>query len=183
LTKADWLSCDWPFDMLRHLDGKIDDAAFMRFSVACCRRVWPLITDSRSRAVVEATEAYLAGRLTAEAAQPTLDEWDRAAEAGEVRDLAGGWTNEAIESVCGVGLGHAAQVAKACFESAGYAASEPLRAAGAPQPEITAAWLAAERAERLAQCALLREMFVYLPEGSRGQAERGAPPDGPSTAL
>jgi hypothetical protein len=116
-----------------------------------------------------------------EAAQPTLDEWDRASEAGEVRDLAGGSTNEAMESVCGVGFGQVAQVAKACFESAGYAASEPLHAAGASQPKITAAWLAAERAERQAQCALLRDMFVSLPEGSRGQAEQGAPADGPNT--
>jgi hypothetical protein len=182
LSKSEWLSCDWPFDLLRHLDGKINDVAFMRFSVACCRRVWPLITDPRSRAVVEATEAYLAGQLTAEAAQPALAEWVRADEAGEVRDLAGGLTNEAIESVCGVGFGHAAQVAKACFESAGYAASQPLRATDAPQPEITAAWLAAERAERLAQCAILREMFLYLPDGSRGPPEQGTSADGPSTS-
>jgi hypothetical protein len=177
LSELEWLSCDWPFDILRHLDGKIDDTAFMRFSVACCRRVWPLITDPRSRAVVEATEAFLAGRLTADAAQPVLDEWDRAYEAGEVHDLAGGSTNEAIECVCGVGYGHAAQVARACFESAGYSASELLRAAGAPQPEITAAWLAAETAERLAQCAVLREMFGQLLEKSLGQAETSATPD------
>jgi hypothetical protein len=177
LTVAEWLSCDWPYDMLRHLDGKIGDEEFMRFSVACCRRVWLLIADPRSRAVVEATEDYLAGRLSAGAAQPIFDEWDRAHEAGQVPDLAGGSTHEAIESVCGVGLGHAAQVAKACFESVGYAASEPLRAAGAPQPEITAAWLAAETAERLAQCSMLRELFEFLPERSRGQAEPGAAPD------
>ena len=177
MTEAEWLSCDRPYDMLRHLDGKIADAAFMRFSVACCRRVWPLITDPRSRAVVEATEAYLTGRLTAEAAQPILDEWGRAYEAGEVDDLAGGSTNEAIESVCGVGLGHAAQVSAACFQSAGFAASVPLRVAGTPQSEITAAWRVAEVAERLAQCAMLREMFGYLREGSRAQAEPGAAAD------
>jgi hypothetical protein len=149
--------------MLRHLDGKIKEEAFMRFSVACCRRIWPLLSDPRSRAVVEATEAYLDGQMTAEAAATVLEAWDRAYQHGEVRDLASGTTNAAIESVCGVGFGHAAQVAKACFESAGYAASEPLRAAGASQPDITAAWVAAESAERLAQCQLLRQMFGYRP--------------------
>src|SRR5436305_1926499 len=102
--------------MLRRLDGKLDDKAFMRFSVACCRRIWPLFSDPRSREVVEATEAYLAGNLSAEVASPVIEEWARAYQAGEVSDLAGGSTHEAIESVTGIGFGHAAQVAKACFE-------------------------------------------------------------------
>jgi hypothetical protein len=84
LTESEWLASDWPFDMLRHLDGKLDHQAFMRFSALCCRRIWPLLTDSRSQAVVEATEADLAGQLTAEAAAPILEEWDRAYRAGEV---------------------------------------------------------------------------------------------------
>ena len=157
MTEAEWLTCDFPYDMLRHLDGKIEDEAFMRFSVACCRRIWPLITDLRSRAVVEATEAYLAGTMSAEAAAQVDAEWDRARS--EVEDRAGWHTDEAIEAVCGVGYGSAATVAMACFESAGYAASEPLRIAGAPQPGITAAWKAAVLEERRAQCQLLRELY------------------------
>ncbi len=105
MTEAEWLSCDLPYDMLRHLDGKIDDAAFMRFSVACCRRIWPLITDPRSRPVVEATEACLAGTMSAEAVDQVYAEWDRAR--GEVEDRAGWHTDEAIEAVCGVGYGSA----------------------------------------------------------------------------
>jgi len=177
LTESEWLACDWPHDMLRHLDGKLDDEAFMRFSVLCCRRVWPLLSDSRSREVVKATEAYLAGQLTAEAAAPILEEWERAHQAGEVNDLAGGCTNEALESVCGIGFGHAAQVAKACIESAGYAASDSLRVADAPQPQITEAWLAAELAERLAQCQLLRQLFGYRSESGSKAADSGAQTD------
>jgi hypothetical protein len=161
LSESEWLACESPFEMLRHLDGQIADEEFMRFSVACCRHIWPLITDPRSRAVVEATEAYLAGTITAEQGSRVCEEWVRAYEQDEVNDRAGGSTNEAIESVYGIGYGHAAQVSAACFESAGYAASEPLRLAGAPQAEITAAWRAAKSAERAAQCHLLRELFVY----------------------
>lgn len=179
LKERKWLACNWPLDMLRHLDGKVDDQAFMQFCVLCCRRIWPLLSDARSRTVVEATEAYLAGQLTADEAALVVQEWDRAYQAGEVEDLAGGSTNEAIESVCGVGFGHAAQVAKACFESAGYAASARLREAGAPQSEITAAWLTAESAERLAQCQLLREMFGYQPESATKEAEPGGSADRP----
>jgi hypothetical protein len=165
LTESEWLACDRPFEMLCHLDDKLEGEAFMRFSVDCCRRIWPLIADPRSRAVVEATEAYLAGAMTAEQASRVCGEWVRAYEAGEIEDQAGGSTNEAIESVYGVGHGHAAQVASACAESAGYAASEPLRAVGAPQAEITPVWKAARYAERLGQCQLLRELFGYRPAG------------------
>jgi hypothetical protein len=147
--------------MLKHLDGQIEDEAFMRFSVACCRRIWPLITDARSKAVVEVTEKYLAGTLSAKAAGRVCAEWDRAYQKGEVEDLVGGLTNGAIESVYGVGYGHAVQVWMKCVDSAGYAASEPLRSAGAPQPEITQAWKAAEITEANAQCQLLRNLFKY----------------------
>jgi hypothetical protein len=163
LSELEWLTCDCPYTLLRHLNGKIADEAFMRFSVACCRRIWPLITDPRSRAVVEATEAYLAGTMSAEQAGGLCAEWVRAYEANEVVDRAGGSTNEAIESVYGVGDGHAAQVSMACFKSAGYAAAQPLRAAGAPDSEIEAAWLAAQSGEKVAQCHLLREIFPFQP--------------------
>jgi hypothetical protein len=162
MTEEEWLICEWPYEMLRHLDGKVDDEAFMRFSVACCRRIWPLITNPRSRAVVDATEAYLAGTINAEAAGQVYAKWDRAYNQDEMEGRAGGFAHEAIEAVCGVGYGSAATVAMACFESAGFAASEPLRIAGVPQPEITAAWKAAESEERRAQCHLLRELYGTL---------------------
>jgi hypothetical protein len=174
LTESDWLASDWPLDMLRHLDGKVADEAFMRFSVVCCRRIWPLIRDARSRAVVEATEAYLAGKKSAEEASLICAQWVRAFQAGEVEDRAGGSTNEAIESVYGVGYGHAAQVASACAESAGYAASEPLRTAGATQAEVSAAWKAGSHSERLAQCQLLREVFGYHRAGRGDKGTRVA---------
>lgn len=165
MTEAEWLTCDSPYDMLRHLDGKLDDKEFMRFSTACCRRIWPLLTDSRSRAVVEATEAYLSGKMTADVAGQVNADWDRANQAGDIQDVAGGSTNAAIESVNGVGFGHAAQVACACFEAAGYAASEPLRVAGASQTQTKLVWLAAQSAEKVEQCKLIRDLFGYRPEG------------------
>jgi hypothetical protein len=165
LTKSEWNACDQPFAMLCHLDGKVEDEAFMRFSVACCRRIWPLITDPRSRAVIEATDSYLTGSLSGEAVGRVCAKWEKAYRNGEIHDLVGGLINEAIESVFGVGHGHAAQVSMACFRSAGYGASERLREAGAPQADITKAWDVAQSMERLAQCHMLRELFGYLPAG------------------
>ncbi len=165
ITNTEWLTCDSPLDMLKYLEGKVYDEAFMRFSVACCRRIWTLLSDRRSRAVVETTEDYLAGNMTAEVAGQVYAHWERTYKEGEVHDLAGGSTNEAIESVCGVGYGHAAQVCAACLEAAGYAASEPLRVAGALQPQITEVRRTAQSAEKVEQCKLLRDLFGCRPEG------------------
>jgi hypothetical protein len=164
LTEVEWQTCFCPYDMLRHLDGKIEAASFMRFSVACCRRIWPLIPDPRSRAVVEITEAFLAGTASTEDAGRVYNDWYDAYQDGAVKDRAGGNTHEAIECVAGLGFGNAAAVSASCIESAGYAASERLRADGCPQPDITAAWHAAEAAEKVAQCELLRKLFGYVRE-------------------
>lgn len=162
MTEAEWQACSSPYDMLQFLDGKVDDLCFMRFSVACCRRIWPLITDRRSRAVIDITAAFLENRASAEAAGRVFEEWYLAYEEGAVPDHAGGNTHEAIECAAGVGVGNALAVSAACFESAGYAASRSLSAAGAPQEEITAAWRAAAAVEKAAQCQILREMFGHV---------------------
>jgi hypothetical protein len=111
--------------------------------------------------VVEVTEVYLNRGITAEAAGQVCAEWVKAYEMGEVHDLAGGSTNDAIESVYGLGDGHALQVSSARFQSAGYAAAERLRKTGAPEGEVTAAREHAEQAEKSAQCQLLRDLFGY----------------------
>ncbi|MDB5384924.1 MAG: hypothetical protein JWM11_570 [Planctomycetaceae bacterium] len=163
MTQLEWLTSESPYDMLRHLDGKIKDEAFMKFSVKCCRRIWPILTDPRSRAVVEATEAYLSGNLSAADAAKINWDWNVADEAGEIQDSAGGSSNAAIESVCGLGEGHAQQVAIACRESSGIAASDLLRQAGCPQDIVIDACKSAMSAEKVEQCNLLRELFRHHP--------------------
>jgi hypothetical protein len=164
MNEAEWQRCESPFKLLEHLHGKIPDEAFIPFSIACCRRIWRFITDARARALVEATEAAVAGTIPWENVWPVFDVWHAAIQNDEILDLVGGTTNEAIESVCGLGYGHAAQVSMSCFEFAGYEAVRPLREEGASQAEQTKAWEAAKKAERLAQCQQIRTMFEYLPE-------------------
>src|SRR5205085_5261511 len=63
VNEAEWLACDNPERMLKCLPGKASDRKLWLFAVACCRRIWELLPDPRSRAAVEAAEALADGRL------------------------------------------------------------------------------------------------------------------------
>jgi hypothetical protein len=67
MTPEEWGRCEDPERMLEFLRGRASERKLRLFAAACCRRVWPLLRDPRSRRAVEAAEEFADG-LTARGA-------------------------------------------------------------------------------------------------------------------
>jgi hypothetical protein len=58
MNEQEWLACADRTLLLSHLDGHVTERQLRLFAVACCRHVWDLLPDQRSRTAVEVAEGY-----------------------------------------------------------------------------------------------------------------------------
>lgn len=66
MTEEEWMACARPYKMLDFLRDKASDRRLRLFACACCRRIWPLMINERTRKVVELAEQFADGLASKE---------------------------------------------------------------------------------------------------------------------
>jgi hypothetical protein len=66
VTEAEWLAATDPTPMLEFLNEKASNRKLRLFAVACCERIWELLTDARSRSAINTLSRFADGRASEE---------------------------------------------------------------------------------------------------------------------
>ena len=172
MAETQWLTCPDPSPMLAFLGSRASERKLSLFTAACLRRLWPLLTDDRSRAAVETmdrsadglacrVERAAARRAAHAAGRRAAAAWEAARATqrakGEGRAWGPGWweREEALQA--------AAERESAAWLVWKLSGRELSTADGAAHAAAFAAEAAARRggeaAERQALAELVREVF------------------------
>jgi hypothetical protein len=153
MTESEWHNAADPLAMLEFLraNGILSERKARLFAVACWRRIWPLLTDERSRRTVETAERFADGLASAEELKAAWGEARSAIREPRWEGLTGG-TAELWAAACVV-------------EQEGTVALRAARAAAGARasPQDRDKWQAAWDQEQKAQAGLLRDLYGPSP--------------------
>jgi hypothetical protein len=149
VTEQEWLASDDPDEMVRALGSRVGTRRVQLYAAACCRRVWHLLADDRSRSAIAVLEQFADGQAAVAALETAAMAAEDAAEFSS-------WSSNASAPA------HSAAVAvRWALDRAAVSAATCARSAVAPipVPYEPRAYKAAQRAEAAKQIALLRCIF------------------------
>jgi hypothetical protein len=92
MTEKEWLKSDDPTAMLKFLHLKTSNRKLRLFSVLCCRRIWQLLTDDRSREAVNVAELFADGMVSEQEVETAGAEAHTAMRESVLARQAGGYT-------------------------------------------------------------------------------------------
>ena len=151
MTENEWMACTDPTPMLELLQRQVSERTLLLFGVACCRRIWHLLTDERSRGLVEKVEHYADGSVTTFDISDASDIHDDAKPTYDFK--APWWAAMYVTSPY-----HCQQTASEAAEAAGCEAWWGI-IPDEDGPIIEIVHSAGRQAESEAQCRLLRDIF------------------------
>jgi hypothetical protein len=158
MTEPEWIVCTDSVKMLASLRGNGSERKLRLFAAACCRRVWHLLPDERSRRAVGVAERYADGEADGEDLRLAVIGAESVAEALAASATTAGQEAEASAAFAALNTTLMPESAADC--SAANARSAVFHAATAANAPSAASARDAERAE---QCRLLRCIFGPLP--------------------
>ncbi len=154
MTETEWDACADPTSMLRFLRGRASDRKLRLFAAACCRPLWPLLTDGRSRRAVEVAERYADEQATEEDLRFAAVGAEDVADDLAASSATAGQQAEASAAFAALNVAASAErAADYCAANAGSAIYHAATADGAPSAAQN------RNAERAAQSRLLLEIF------------------------
>jgi hypothetical protein len=175
MTEAEWLASTDPRAMLVFLRNQTSERKLRLLAVACCRRIWSLISNEQGRHLVEVVERYADGSASDEELDAADGEHSFAPPdlSFSHNDAVAAYAHEAVEQTARHSEAYYAQLRRGRRVRRARGAAPPNSpgwesAAGASdQASATAAalavdtpdWLPRRNAERAAQCLLIRDVF------------------------